>query len=109
MMMEPNMFAVIKLPSNDNFFYMDIYSLYDYGYVSGGIDGGLDSVSNYKEYDDDFTEVFTYGDIRHFLGFHNHELSKSYDNIIDYIMNKVLQHYITFLGGNDRVKIFDLR
>lgn len=111
MMMEPNIFSVVKLPNGDNFLYMDIYSLYDYDYVQGGIDGGLDSVGyqEYQEYDDKFTKIFTFRDISGLLGYHNHELSNKYDNIIDYIIKEFKDFYVTFLDGSRKSNLFDLR
>ncbi len=56
-----------------------------------------------------FDAQFEYGEIKHFTGFHNHELDDRFDNIIDYIKDKITQFFRTrYYGeGEDRVRIFD--
>lgn len=95
---------------NIYFLYMDIYSLYDQSYIQGAIDGNLDSVPNNEEYVEDFKEIFTFGDIVHFLGFHNHEFDTRFDTMIDYIKQKVLSFFILTLSEiDDESELFDLR
>ncbi len=107
MMMEPNIFSVVKLPTGDNFLYMDIYGVYDHDYVQSSrvyskILGGFAPASDYQQFTEDFSKIFDYSDILYLLGFHN-------PNIIDYIMDKFIDFYAIFLGGNKKTKIFDLR
>jgi len=47
----------------------------------------------------------------YFLGFHNHELNNIYDNIIAFIMDKILNYFISIgiVDKSKNPKIFDLR
>lgn len=122
MMLEPNIFSVVKW-RGDNFIYLDIHNLFNQDYVmaestenaiSGSFvwtepDGGTFTLSQYQSFMDRFKEIFEYGDIRHFLGFHNHELDSRFDNIIDYIRAKIFEHFeaLRILRSDD--ELFDLR
>jgi len=48
-------------------------------------------------------------DTMSFTDFHNHELSNKHGDIISYIMEKFIDFYANFLGGDQKAKIFDLR
>jgi len=117
MMLEPNIFSVIKY-GPENFIYLDIYNLFDQSHIDLGtiapenrIDGAFlwtdtDPVytkARYNEFKERFDKLFKYGDIMHFLGFHNHELDSRFNNIIDYIKYKVLEFFRTRYP-----KIFDM-
>jgi hypothetical protein len=124
-MMEPNIFSVIKWNGN-NLAYLDIYNMFGQDHVDSGavapgnrIQGsfvwtepegtGTFTPSKYQEFMDEFKEAFEYGDIMHFLGFHNHELDSDSDNIIDYTMDKVHQYFVK-LGVIDKdSEIIELR
>ncbi len=41
-----------------------------------------------------FNSQLEYGEIMHFTAFHNHEIDSRFNNIIDYIKNKVMTHFI---------------
>ena len=77
MMMEPNIEAVIKLPTGDM-----TLNIHDY---------------------------FDHSDTMGFINFHNHELSETYGDIISYVMDKFISFYVTYLGGDQRARLFDLR
>jgi len=122
MMLEPNIFSVVKW-RGDNFIYLDIHNLFNQDYVmaestenaiSGSFvwtepDGGTFTLSQYQSFMNRFKEIFEYGDIMHFLGFHNHELDSRFDNIIDYIINKIKNHFIILGKLRPDSQIFDLR
>jgi len=44
----------------------------------------------------------------HFLGFHNHKFDANFDNIIDYIMDKVLKFFKLRGILTDGSKLIDL-
>ncbi len=125
MMMEPNIFSVVKW-GGENLIYLDIYNLFGQDHVQSGTiapenringlfawtDGDPTFLTTkYNEFKERFAKCFEFGDIMHFLGFHNHELDPRFNNIIDYIMDKVLVHFISIgtLKGISNPKIFDLR
>jgi hypothetical protein len=111
MIMEPNMFTAVKLPSDDNYIFMDIFGLYNDDYVGGGVDGGFpaNSIANYEENADKFGQIFTHKDIRYFVGFNNHQWDQNHNNIISYTMEKFIDFYKLFLQGQKDSKISDLR
>lgn len=106
MMLEPNIFSVITWGSN-NFLYLDIYNLFDQSYIEEGtvdpddrIEGSLVwgnipgfTESKLKEFKERFGEAIKPRDIMYFLGFHNHQTDSRYNNIIDYIKDKILNYF----------------
>ena len=121
--MEPNIFSVVKWGS-ENLIYLDIYDLFDQSHINSGTidpDDRIDglflwntedptlSMTKFNEFKQRFSECFEYGDIMHFLGFHNHELDPNFDNIIDYIMNTVFKYFVSKGILNDKSKLLDLR
>jgi len=123
MMMEPNIFSVVKWGS-ENLIYLDIYDLFDQSHINSGtidpsdrIDGlflwnagdPIFSTTKYDEFKQRFSECFEYGDIMHFLGFHNHELDRRFDNVIDYIMNIVLKYFRARGVLDEESELFELR
>lgn len=71
--------------------------------------GGAFTPEAYEQFRDVFSRIFLYRDIRYFLGFHNHDVDSRYDNIIDYIKNKVLRHFINLNILPDGSRLNDLR
>ncbi|KKN36693.1 hypothetical protein LCGC14_0771070, partial [marine sediment metagenome] len=121
MMLEPNIFSVIKWGA-DNFLYLDIYNLFDQSHIdSGDITNRIQgtfvwgnkpgfTVTKFEELQSEFNAIFQYGDILHFTGFHNHEIDNGFDNIIDYIMDKINSYFV--LNGklpSRGSELFDLR
>jgi len=106
MMVEPNIFSVVKWGSG-NLLYLDIYGIYDQSHIDSGlvqpgdrIRGSLVwgnkpdfTIADFNDFKLKFDKLFQYGDILHFLGFHNHEMDPNTDNIIDYIKDKVLEFF----------------
>jgi len=122
MMLEPNMFSEVKWGAR-NFMYLDIYDLFNQEYMNSmnvehNIEGqfvwtegtgGIFTPEAYEQFANTFSRIFLYRDIRYFLGFHNHEVDSRFDNIIDYIMDKVSE-FFRFIGSlNKDSKLFDLR
>ncbi|MBY8984073.1 MAG: hypothetical protein KGD65_03310 [Candidatus Lokiarchaeota archaeon] len=121
MMLEPNIFSVVKW-GPDNLLYLDIYSMFDQSHIDSSnvanhIEGSFIwgnipgfTVADFNTFKQRFDKLFKYGDIMHFLSFHNHELDNNFTNIIDYIMDKVLKYSKLRIKDLDRKsKIIDLR
>ncbi len=105
---------------------MDIFGIYDNEYTESGSvfqinkiggsfiwsetgPGAIFTQSKFEEFEDDFAKILDYRDIKYFLGFHNHEIDKRQDNIIDYIKDKIYLH-LKLLGIIDReAEVTDLR
>ena len=108
MILEPNIFAQVDWNSN-NFFNLDIYGIHDFDYTQLGTaqnkisnrpfvwtktgTGAVFTSDAFKEFQDDFKKIFEFKDIKYFLGFHNHELDDRFNNIIDYILDKVTFYF----------------
>ncbi|KKN42980.1 hypothetical protein LCGC14_0707860, partial [marine sediment metagenome] len=126
MMLEPNMFSVIKWNGN-NFLYLDIYGIYGQDHINTGtidssnqIEGSLiwgTSVpgftdSDFNQIKEKYNALFELGDILHFLGFHNHERDGRFNGktIIDYIKD-IVERYATLRldNFNDESELVDLR
>jgi len=124
MILEPNIFSVVKW-GNNNFMYLDIFDLYDQSHIESGSiastkriegsfvwtqgAGGTFTPETYNQFADAFSRIFLDRDIRYFLGFHNHETDSRFDNMIDYIKNKVHLLFRDRLGLNDLSELIDLR
>ncbi len=120
MMMEPNIVSVLKW-DNNIFLATDIYNLLDEEDFRNGPnpitnafiwDGSNPdfTIADFEDFKETFDAQFEYGDILHFLGFHNHELNRNFDNIIDYIEDKVRYFFslaVEQFGENSKIK--DLR
>jgi len=57
----------------------------------------------------DIHDYLDHSDTMSFTNFHNHELSDKHGDIISYVMEKFIDFYAKYLGGNLRSEIFDLR
>ncbi len=106
MILEPNMFGVVKWNS-ENFIYLDIFNMFDQSHIDSstytikvpdnfvwGSRGIAFMLVDYKDYQAQFDAQFKYGDIMHFTIFHNYELDGRFNNIIDYISDKIFNHFI---------------
>ena len=117
-------FSVIKYGGSGGLIYLDIYNLFDQSHIDSGTIEPQNRVNaqflwtdtnpeytttRFNEFKERFDKLFEYGDIMHFLGFHNHELDANFLDIIDYIKDKVLEFFKLrgILGGTSRIK--DLR
>ena len=106
MILEPNMFGVVKWNS-ENFIYLDIFNMFGQSHIDSstyttkvpgsfvwGNRGSTDfTLADYNNFVEQFDAQFKYGDIMHFIIFHNHEFSR-FNNIIDYIKDKILNHFM---------------
>ncbi|KKM83073.1 hypothetical protein LCGC14_1313080 [marine sediment metagenome] len=121
MMLEPNMFAVVKWNS-ENFIYLDIFNMFDQSHIDSstytikvpdnfvwGSRGIAFMLVDYKDYQAQFDAQFKYGDIMHFTIFHNYELDGRFNNIIDYISDKIFNHFIRLGKLEDGSTLIDLR
>ena len=117
MILEPNIFINVKFDtttsafnSGDTFLNLDIYNLYDNGHTQSGSipqvhkiggsfiwsetgPGAIFTQSKFEEFENAFAEILDYRDIKYFLGFHNHEASDKYNNMIDYIKDKIFLYF----------------
>lgn len=118
MMLEPNIFSVIKWGSK-NFLYLDIYNLFDQSHVDerpsiyDPVDGTFVwgnepgfTLADFEDFRTSYESQFEYGDIMHFISFHNHELDDRFDNIIDYIKDKIFEYFRSkgILDKNSEIK-----